>query len=649
MSSPAPQVMRSTSPSRVRKTSLPFPPSSVSPTWSPGPVTSARAMAHSTSFAVAADRRVDAAVGEDDVVAGAAVLNVVALAAGHEIVAAVARGVVVAGAARDAVAGVPAAQRVVALAAEDAVEGGHVAAAGCVADDRVVPGPPTRTSLPWTPEIASLPNPPKTRSLPRPPTSWSLPPRPRMRSLPALPSMTSGAFVPRSRSLPGPPVMVAASAVARGQRCESDEGPQRDFAYVHGDEDHRRPGGVPPPSQGPLTHHEESVRAPRARAPVRHPAGMRRRIALLLVVVLAGVVPAVAHAADLVGTDGADRLVGSRADDRIRGRAGDDTLYGRAGADALFGDAGKDRLFGGPGGDTLLGGAGDDRLNGGAGADILIGGAGNDVIRARDGVRDRISCGPGRDRVIADAERPGRRRLRGRRAWLRTSAAPLVLLVDDDAAIRRTVTAGLELEGFRIVGASGGRAALEAAERVRPAAILLDLAMPDLDGTEVLRQLRERGDPVPVCVLSARDQVDDRVSALQGGADDYVVKPFALEEVAARLHALLRRRPGGHRRGPARGRPAARPPRTQRAPRRARPRAHRPGVRPPGAAHAQPRRGARPAAAARGGLGLHVRPGDERRRRLRRLPAAQARGGRGAARAAHRARDRVRPASLRRA
>ncbi len=144
------------------------------------------------------------------------------------------------------------------------------------------------------------------------------------------------------------------------------------------------------------------MRAPRAHAPVRHPAGMRRRIALLLVVVLAGVVPAVAHAADLVGTDGADRLVGSRADDRIRGRAGDDILYGRAGADALFGDAGKDRLFGGPGGDTLLGGAGNDRLNGGAGADILIGGAGNDVIRARDGVRDRISCGPGRDRVIAD-------------------------------------------------------------------------------------------------------------------------------------------------------------------------------------------------------------------------------------------------------
>jgi DNA-binding response OmpR family regulator len=118
-----------------------------------------------------------------------------------------------------------------------------------------------------------------------------------------------------------------------------------------------------------------------------------------------------------------------------------------------------------------------------------------------------------------------------------------VLLVDDDAAIRRTVGAGLELEGFRVVPASGGRAALAAAESVRPAVVLLDLAMPDLGGLEVLKQLRERGDDVPVCVLSARDEVDDRVGALQAGADDYVVKPFALEEVVARLHALLRRRP----------------------------------------------------------------------------------------------------------
>jgi DNA-binding response OmpR family regulator len=122
---------------------------------------------------------------------------------------------------------------------------------------------------------------------------------------------------------------------------------------------------------------------------------------------------------------------------------------------------------------------------------------------------------------------------------------PVVLLVDDDAGIRRTVAAGLELEGFAVVPASGGRAGLEAAARVRPAVVLLDLTMPDLDGLEVLRRLRESGDEVPVCVLSARDEVDDRVRGLQAGADDYVVKPFALEEVAARLHALLRRRPAG--------------------------------------------------------------------------------------------------------
>jgi DNA-binding response OmpR family regulator len=122
-------------------------------------------------------------------------------------------------------------------------------------------------------------------------------------------------------------------------------------------------------------------------------------------------------------------------------------------------------------------------------------------------------------------------------------AGPVVLLVDDDAAIRRAVGAGLELEGFRVVRASGGRAALAAAETVAPAVILLDLAMPDLDGLEVLRRLRAGGDDVPVCVLSARDEVDDRVRGLQAGADDYVVKPFAIEEVTARLQALLRRQP----------------------------------------------------------------------------------------------------------
>ncbi len=122
-------------------------------------------------------------------------------------------------------------------------------------------------------------------------------------------------------------------------------------------------------------------------------------------------------------------------------------------------------------------------------------------------------------------------------------AAPVVLLVDDDPAIRRAVGDGLELEGFDVVRASGGRAALAAIESMAPAVMLLDLAMPDLDGLEVLHRLRDRGDDLPVCVLSARDEVADRVRGLEAGADDYIVKPFALEEVAARLHALLRRRP----------------------------------------------------------------------------------------------------------
>jgi len=123
------------------------------------------------------------------------------------------------------------------------------------------------------------------------------------------------------------------------------------------------------------------------------------------------------------------------------------------------------------------------------------------------------------------------------------SGRPVVLLVDDDAAIRRTMTVGLELEGFDVVCASGGRAALEAVKAVQPAVMLLDLTMPDLDGLEVLERLRAAGDDLPVCVLSAREQVSDRVRGLEAGADDYVVKPFALEEVSARLHALLRRRP----------------------------------------------------------------------------------------------------------
>jgi DNA-binding response OmpR family regulator len=98
----------------------------------------------------------------------------------------------------------------------------------------------------------------------------------------------------------------------------------------------------------------------------------------------------------------------------------------------------------------------------------------------------------------------------------------------------------LRLEGFAVRTAADGASALEAAME-RPAAIVLDIVLPDLDGREVAARLRAQGFDTPICILSARDQVADRVAGLQAGADDYLVKPFAMEELVARLHALLRR------------------------------------------------------------------------------------------------------------
>jgi len=103
----------------------------------------------------------------------------------------------------------------------------------------------------------------------------------------------------------------------------------------------------------------------------------------------------------------------------------------------------------------------------------------------------------------------------------------------------------LRLEGFAVSTAAGGREALEAVAQRPPAVIVLDVTMPDLDGVSVVRRLRAGGIDVPVCILSARDEVDDRVAGLQAGADDYLVKPFAIAELTARLQALLRRRGNG--------------------------------------------------------------------------------------------------------
>ncbi len=119
---------------------------------------------------------------------------------------------------------------------------------------------------------------------------------------------------------------------------------------------------------------------------------------------------------------------------------------------------------------------------------------------------------------------------------------PRVLVVDDDEAIRTALERALSLEGFAVSTVDGGRAALEAIARERPDVVVLDVAMPDLDGVSVTRSLRGGGEPLPILILSARDEIDDRVAGLQAGADDYLVKPFALAELVARLHALLRRR-----------------------------------------------------------------------------------------------------------
>jgi len=117
--------------------------------------------------------------------------------------------------------------------------------------------------------------------------------------------------------------------------------------------------------------------------------------------------------------------------------------------------------------------------------------------------------------------------------------AKRVLVVDDDKSIRTTLSRGLALEGFDVIVASDGLSALELAATDEPDVIVLDVTMPGIN--EVCRRLRAGGNDVPICMLSARDELDDRVAGLRAGADDYLVKPFALVELEARIEALLRR------------------------------------------------------------------------------------------------------------
>ncbi|MFZ3497005.1 response regulator transcription factor [Streptomyces sp. 5.8] len=116
-----------------------------------------------------------------------------------------------------------------------------------------------------------------------------------------------------------------------------------------------------------------------------------------------------------------------------------------------------------------------------------------------------------------------------------------ILVVDDEPEVRAAVEDGLAVEGYEVRGAADGLGALSEVALWQPDAVVLDVMMPVLDGLAVCRQLRAVGDRTPVLVLTALDAVSDRVDGLEAGADDYLVKPFALDELVARVRALLRR------------------------------------------------------------------------------------------------------------
>ena len=116
-----------------------------------------------------------------------------------------------------------------------------------------------------------------------------------------------------------------------------------------------------------------------------------------------------------------------------------------------------------------------------------------------------------------------------------------VLVVDDDRAVRDALRRALTLGGYEVRAAEGGAEAIEAVVQEIPDAVVLDIGMPDIDGLEVCRRLRLLGNRVPILMLTAREAVSDRVAGLDAGADDYLVKPFDVNELKARLRALLRR------------------------------------------------------------------------------------------------------------
>jgi len=123
------------------------------------------------------------------------------------------------------------------------------------------------------------------------------------------------------------------------------------------------------------------------------------------------------------------------------------------------------------------------------------------------------------------------------------SDAARILVIDDDPKIRSVVRRGLVYEGFRVTEAGSGEEGLDKARDHTPDLVVLDVMLPGIDGLEVCRRLRDAGDEVAILMLTARDEVKDRVEGLETGADDYLVKPFSFEELLACVRALLRRRP----------------------------------------------------------------------------------------------------------
>lgn len=122
-----------------------------------------------------------------------------------------------------------------------------------------------------------------------------------------------------------------------------------------------------------------------------------------------------------------------------------------------------------------------------------------------------------------------------------SNAEFLVLVAEDDPSVRNAVERVLELEGYHVKTANDGNAALDLIESLKPHAVVMDVMMPFADGLTVTRELRHRGNRTPVLLLTARHEVGDRVAGLDAGADDYLVKPFAVDELLARVRALLRR------------------------------------------------------------------------------------------------------------